>query len=117
MAKDYQVWPFDANLSMTVASNIVDTTFRSAQTVLGTSATAINFPEKGNNFTLYHCAAGYDVYLGEAATITAAGSDVATIPSGFEVVLRVKEGNELEIYGIISSGAITMYAIGMGAAE
>lgn len=87
--------------------------FQALKTTVGTSATRIEFPEEGTEFTLYHVTAATNVFLGGNDQITTTSSDSAALPPEFKLELNVVAGNDNNIYGVVASGTVDVYVIGM----
>lgn len=87
--------------------------FQAVKTNVGTSATKIEFPEEGNEFTIYHVTASTNVSIGPDDQVTAGGAGTAPMPPEFKINVVVKKGNDNGIYGIVSSGTVDVFVIGM----
>ena len=88
-------------------------TFKAVKTTVTTSATFINVPEDATRIVIYHIEADETLWLGENAQITAGGTGTAPMQTNFTLELEVIKGNGNNIYGIVSSGSIDVYAIAM----
>lgn len=86
--------------------------FIALKTNITTSATKIEFPEEGTQFSIYHASAGSTVWIGGSSSIVAAGSDVAPMLSEFKIDVSVVEGNDNNFYAIVASGSVDIYVIG-----
>lgn len=76
------------------------------------SAKKIELPEDCEQVWIYHLTTGEFVYVGNTSSITSS-ADSAPIESGYRLVLKLKSGNDNELYGIASGGTVTVFAIGV----
>lgn len=86
--------------------------FQATATSISTTATKIDFPEQGTDFTIYHATSGGILWIGPNSSITAGGSGTAPLPSEFKIDVSVPEGNENDFYAITAEGTIIVYVIG-----
>jgi hypothetical protein len=89
------------------------TKFQAKKTTIGTTATKIDFPDEGNEFTIYHVDAGSIVWIGGENSISPNTGDVAALPPSFLFPVYVKSGGDIEIYGVVQSGNVDVYVVGM----
>lgn len=76
------------------------------------SAKKIELPENASSFIIYHLEAGEFVYIGDNTSITSS-SESAPLESGYRFQVDLAKGNDNALYGISSSGTITVFAIGV----
>lgn len=90
--------------------NSIKDSLQVATTVITTTATKINTPDDTSNFTIYHETEGTIIAIGDSTVTTSTrprleNGDVLEV-SNFEL------NNANELYGIVSVGNITIYAVG-----
>jgi hypothetical protein len=81
-------------------------------TSVGTSATQITTPEDAEVVTIYHLDVGESLTVGRTSSVTVGGSDGAVLEYGARLTFSCRTGGDNEIYGIVSTGTITVYAVG-----
>lgn len=78
-------------------------------TNIGTTATRITTPENSNHFFLIHRDSGETLYLGDSSVTASTGLPLPPdekYPCNF-----FRKNNNNEIYGIVGSGDINVYAV------
>lgn len=87
--------------------------FQSKKTSITTSATKIILPEDVNKIFLTHITAATTVWLGETSSVTADGATAYPLRPDVPLELDVKKGNDVELYAIVASGSVSVYAGGV----
>jgi len=81
-------------------------------TAITTSATRIETPDNCNDFTIFHKEDGETVYVGDE-NVTGP-SDGIPLDAYEELEFKnMKKNDENNIYGIVSTGTVVIYAIGV----
>lgn len=83
------------------------------RTEVSTAPVKIDFPEEGNEFLIYHDDASGSVWLGDNDGIAADTGDVAPLLPNMRLPVYVAQDNDNELYGITSSGTISVFVLGM----
>jgi hypothetical protein len=91
---------------ISTANNSVGNT----QTALNDTAKVITIPEGAIKIKIKHITAGEIVYIGNAANITPASTDVWPLKA--DEVLELDVTEDSEIYAVTDGTAVTLYAIG-----
>lgn len=114
----YKRNPIDGSLSScTVPSTnvsvpIYPNTTEAVQTVVTTTPVAIELPEGATEVTIRHIDQGVTVWIGEDENITPSGSDVFPLLEGDTYCVTLSKGNGNNMYAVVDSGSVTIYAIG-----
>jgi hypothetical protein len=88
-------------------------TIEVVRTILNaTSASKINLPDNAEKIIIYHKNSN-TVWFGNKSNLTVDDGKSAPMDKGDVLVMTVKSGNSSELYGISSSGNISVYAIGI----
>lgn len=82
------------------------------QTTVDTSAVQIDVPEEASSVSIRHITEGTTLWVGNSSSITAGGAGTFPLLEGDIMEIDLIKGNSNEIYGILASGSITVYAIG-----
>lgn len=96
----------------TIALSKNNNTVEAVRTDVMEYATKINLPEDAKDFIIYHLEAGETVSIGKDSSITGSVGS-APIESGYRFEISLDQGNENNLYGVASTGTITVYAIGV----
>jgi len=88
-------------------------TFKAIKTDMTATAVRIDLPEDVEIVMIKHVTAGEVVWVGEDDTIVAVTGDVYPLQAGEEIILDVKKGNEINLFGISDGTTVPIYAAGM----
>lgn len=81
--------------------------------ITNTEATKIELPPEAGTVLLIHITDSDLVWLGDSDILTANGDDAWPLPANTPITLSLKKGNSNSLYGITSTGAATIYALGV----
>jgi len=101
------------NLSPSAVDSVAGNSFQAVKSTVGTSATKIDLPESASEVVIRHMTEGTTLWIGNDTTITDDGSTVFPLEKGDSLTLFLKKGNNNNLYGIVSSGSISVYAAGV----
>jgi hypothetical protein len=87
-------------------------TLEAIRTTLGTTATRVSTPTDAEVMWIKHMDTTRVVWVGNSSAITAAGSDVFPLGAGEVYKVRLRTGDNNEVYAILEDGVSYIYVLG-----
>lgn len=87
-------------------------TVECVQTAIGATATRIKLPELAEKVIIKHITSSTTIWIGKDNTITTSGINVYPLTQNETLELNLQSGDDNNLYGIVTSGPITIYALG-----
>lgn len=90
----------------------VSTRLIARKTPITTSKTEIIFPDVGSHFEIYHNEAGVNVWISNLEDVAVNGENSLALPAGKSILIEIKQGEQPDIYGIVSTGTVQIFVYG-----